>query len=355
MAIINQSSREINAKIVFYGPGRSGKTTNIQYVHAKLKQAHKGELMTLATEGDRTLFFDFLPVDLGEVKGMQVRFHLYTVPGQVFYNSTRKLVLKNADAVVFVADSERRYLNENLDSFRNLEENLKAHGRTLTTVPVILQYNKRDTEGAVPVAELNQLLNKRNFPVVEAVASKGEGVLQTLTLVSKLVIRSLREAEEAAAAAPQPAAASEFSSSLGLSAGVSVPAAPAVASAPESLEVEVEVPAAESEEDRALSALGTPPPAPAPRPAPSFAPAPPPAAPPARPSFGAAPSAASAAAPGVSPGPQAAGLLEFVKILSRSVSPTGELRITLELKDPKTGRIYLAPVKVNLDLGGAGR
>ncbi len=193
MAVLNYADKEINAKIVYYGPGLSGKTTNIQFIHAKLKPAHRGDLMTLSTEQDRTLFFDFLPVELGEVKGLKTRFHIYTVPGQVFYNTTRKMVLKDADGVVFVADSQRKYFNENVQSLENLIENLAEYNRQVTDLPVILQYNKRDLPDICTVAELNKVLNRYNFPIFEAVASDGIGVLQTLTTISKKVLRRLRE------------------------------------------------------------------------------------------------------------------------------------------------------------------
>ncbi len=193
MAIFNLRRKEINAKIVYYGPGLSGKTTNLQYIHQKLKPEHKGNLMTLATQTDRTLFFDFLPVEVGEVRGLKTRFQLYTVPGQVFYNATRKLVLKNVDGVVFVADSRREGLTDSLDSLRNLEENLAAHNISIHDIPVILQYNKRDMPTALSRDELDRHLNPNGWPVFEAVAHKGTGVLESLTAVCKLVIRTLKD------------------------------------------------------------------------------------------------------------------------------------------------------------------
>ena len=144
MALVNYNQREISAKLVYYGPGLSGKTTNIQFIHKKLRSEHRGKLMSLATKTDRTLFFDFLPVDLGEIQGFKTRFHLYTVPGQVFYNATRKLVLKNVDGVVFVADSQAHRMGSNIESLKNLEENLAEYGKDLQSMPFILQYNKRD-------------------------------------------------------------------------------------------------------------------------------------------------------------------------------------------------------------------
>lgn len=193
MAVFNLRRKEINAKIVYYGPGLSGKTTNLQYIHQKLKPEHRGKLMTLATQTDRTLFFDFLPVEVGEVRGLKTRFQLYTVPGQVFYNATRKLVLKNVDGVVFVADSRREGLTDSLDSLRNLEENLAAHNISINDIPVVLQYNKRDLPTALSRQELDRHLNPRGWPVFEATAHKGGGVLETLTAVCKLVIRTLKD------------------------------------------------------------------------------------------------------------------------------------------------------------------
>lgn len=196
MALLNYQKKEINAKIVYYGPGLSGKTTNIQYIYKKLKPEHKGKLMTLATQTDRTLFFDFLPVELGEIKGLKTRFQIYTVPGQVYYNATRKLVLKNVDGIVFVADSQKKMLNENIESLKNLEENLRFYNRNIRDIPVVFQYNKRDLPDILSVEELQQALNKFNFPYFEAVAHTGQGVLQTLTTISKLVLQKLRTTTE---------------------------------------------------------------------------------------------------------------------------------------------------------------
>lgn len=196
MALLNYSNREINAKIVYYGPGLSGKTTNIDYIYKKLRPEQKGKLVSLATQTDRTLFFDFLPVELGEVKGFKTRFHLYTVPGQVFYNATRKMVLKGADGVVFVADSQRQMMDANIESLKNLEENLKAYGKSLEKVPHIIQFNKRDLPNVVPLEEMYKKLNKYNAPFFEAVATDGKGVLETLSAASKMVLRNLRERPE---------------------------------------------------------------------------------------------------------------------------------------------------------------
>lgn len=192
MALLNSNKKEINAKIVYYGPGLSGKTTNIQFIYKKLKPEHKGKLMTLATQTDRTLFFDFLPVELGEIKGMKIRFQLYTVPGQVFYNATRKLVLKNVDGIVFVATAEKDKMYDNLESFKNLEENVQHYGRSLNDIPFVIQYNKMDLPNILTVGELQKELNKLTVPYYEASASSGAGVLQTLTGITKLVVHRLK-------------------------------------------------------------------------------------------------------------------------------------------------------------------
>jgi signal recognition particle receptor subunit beta len=192
MTFINYAAREINCKIVFYGPGLCGKTTNIQWVHEKTRAEAKGKLISLATETDRTLFFDFLPIELGTIRGFRTRFHLYTVPGQVFYDASRKLILKGVDGVVFVADSQEMRMDANTDSIQNLRENLKNHGFDLDTIPYALQLNKRDLPSAVPAEELKQALRVKNEPVFEAVATKGQGVFDTLKAIVKLVLLDLR-------------------------------------------------------------------------------------------------------------------------------------------------------------------
>ncbi|MBM2837384.1 MAG: mglA [Deltaproteobacteria bacterium] len=196
MALLSYSNREVNAKIVYYGPGLSGKTTNIDYIYKKMKPEQKGKLVSLATQTDRTLFFDFMPIDLGEVKGFKTRFHLYTVPGQVFYNATRKMVLKGTDGVVFVADSQRQMMDANIESLKNLEENLNVYGKTLERMPHVIQFNKRDLSNAVPLEEMYKKLNKYNAPFFEAVALEGKGVMETLSAVAKMVLRNLREKPE---------------------------------------------------------------------------------------------------------------------------------------------------------------
>jgi signal recognition particle receptor subunit beta len=223
MSLINYASREINCKIVYYGPGLGGKTTNLEYVYEKVAPSSKGKLISLATETERTLFFDFLPVDLGTIRGFRTRFHLYTVPGQVYYNASRKLILKGVDGVVFVADSQIDRMEANLEAMQNLYDNMAQHGYDLTTMPFVVQYNKRDLPNAAPVAELDEALNPgwpvenperqkptpdpyrpgeylvkevdgnwiERVPTFEAVATGGEGVFDTLKAVSKQVLKTL--------------------------------------------------------------------------------------------------------------------------------------------------------------------
>ena len=192
MSFINYAAREINVKIVFYGPGLCGKTTNLQYIYEKSSPKQKGKLISLATETDRTLFFDFLPLDLGAVRGFKTRFHLYTVPGQVFYDASRKLILKGVDGVVFVADSQEARMDANAESLRNLEDNLNENGFELKTVPYVLQFNKRDLPSAMLVDDMYRLLNFKGEPTFEAVATKGNGVFETLKAVAKQVLYELR-------------------------------------------------------------------------------------------------------------------------------------------------------------------
>jgi mutual gliding-motility protein MglA len=191
MSLVNYSTREITCKIVYYGPGRSGKTSNLQYIHAYVPDDKKGPMVSLATETDRTLFFDFLPLDLGSISGFRTRIQLYTVPGQVYYNATRKLVLRGADGVVFVADSQREQFNENIESLRNLHENLLEENINVRDFPMVLQYNKRDLPGVVSIEELDDALNYRGVPAFPAATISGEGVFETLKSVSQLVLQSL--------------------------------------------------------------------------------------------------------------------------------------------------------------------
>jgi len=223
MSLINYASREINCKLVYYGPGLGGKTTNLEYIYEKVAPSSKGKMISLATETERTLFFDFLPVDLGTIRGFKTRFHLYTVPGQVYYNASRKLILKGVDGVVFVADSQIERMEANVESMQNLYDNLLQHGYDLTRIPFVVQYNKRDLPNAAPLTELQENLNPgwsledpaKHRPVVnpdrpgellteqldggwverapyyEAVAVRGDGVFDTLRSISKLVLKTL--------------------------------------------------------------------------------------------------------------------------------------------------------------------
>jgi len=191
MSFINYASREINCKIVYYGPGLCGKTTNLQLVYQKTAPEAKGKMISLATETERTLFFDFLPLALGEIRGFKTRFHLYTVPGQVYYNASRKLILKGVDGVIFVADSQRERMEANIEAMHNLYENLESYGYDLTKIPFALQYNKRDLSNAMEVEELRSQLNPGKVPDFEGVAVEGKGVFETLGAVSKLVVQTL--------------------------------------------------------------------------------------------------------------------------------------------------------------------
>jgi hypothetical protein len=188
MALINQASKEISCKLVYYGPGLGGKTTNLRYIYEKVAPNSKGQLISLATELDRTLFFDFMPLDLGSIHGFKTKFHLYTVPGQVFYNASRKLVLRGVDGIVFVADSQTERFPDTLESFKNLQDNLAEMSLSLDTIPAVLQFNKRDLFNIVSLDEMNAKLNGKCLPVLEAVASQGIGVLDTLKALSKLVL-----------------------------------------------------------------------------------------------------------------------------------------------------------------------
>jgi hypothetical protein len=192
MSFINYLSREINCKIVYYGPGLCGKTTNLQYIYNRTNPDAKGKMISLATETERTLFFDFLPLEIGEIRGFKTRFHLYTVPGQVFYDASRKLILKGVDGVVFVADSQMLRTEANTESMDNLRTNLAEQGYNLDTLPYVIQYNKRDMPNVSPVEELRHMLNTRNVPDFNAIATTGEGVFETLKSVAKLVLTELK-------------------------------------------------------------------------------------------------------------------------------------------------------------------
>ncbi len=193
MSFINFAAREINCKIVYYGPGLGGKTTNLQYVYDKTTDKQKGKMISLATETDRTLFFDFLPLDLGTVRGFKTRFHLYTVPGQVFYDASRKLILRGVDGVVFVADSQQERMDANVEAIENLQGNLKEHGYDFAKIPYVLQLNKRDLPNILPVDQLKRELVKKGEPVFEAVAFQGSGVFETLKEVARQVLIELKK------------------------------------------------------------------------------------------------------------------------------------------------------------------
>lgn len=193
MSFINYSSREINCKIVYYGPGLCGKTTNLQYIYRKTNPEQKGKLISLATETERTLFFDFLPLALGDIRGFRIRFHLYTVPGQVFYAASRKLILKGVDGVVFVADSQIERMDANMESLDDLKINLAEQGYAIEKLPYAIQYNKRDLPGIAPIDEMNKILNLNGAPWFKAIATTGVGVFETLKGVAKHVLLELRK------------------------------------------------------------------------------------------------------------------------------------------------------------------
>ncbi len=193
MSFINYSSREINCKIVYYGPGLGGKTTNLIYIYKKTSPDSKGKMISLATETERTLFFDFLPLSLGNIRGFKVRFHLYTVPGQVFYDASRKLILRGVDGVVFVADSQVERMEANIESIDNLRKNLQDQGFNLDTISFTIQYNKRDLPNVVPIEEMNRVLNPKGVPYFEGVATIGKGVFENLKEVAKQVILEIKK------------------------------------------------------------------------------------------------------------------------------------------------------------------
>jgi signal recognition particle receptor subunit beta len=210
MVLFNYSTRELTAKIVYYGPGLCGKTTNLQYIYDSLPDnVKKGKMLSLATKTDRTLFFDFLPIELGTIRGMKTRVQLYTVPGQVFYNSTRKLVLKGADGVVFVADSQAKMIEADSESYKNLEDNLREMGIRIDEIPLVMQFNKRDLPNLSSVEEMNTNINRHNAPFYEAVATTGIGVEDTLKAITKLVLNNLASKYKLEGAAPEPEAASQ--------------------------------------------------------------------------------------------------------------------------------------------------
>ncbi len=192
MSFVNYHSKEINCKIVYYGPGLGGKTTNIQHVYQRTAQKNKGQMVTLNTENERTLFFDFLPLDLGVIRGFKTRFHLYTVPGQVFYEASRKLILRGVDGVVFVADSQVEKMEANLESLQGLKKNLEDQGYDFNKLPIVMQWNKRDLPNTTSVQDLEKKLNNHDFPSFESIATTGEGVFETLKMISKLVLLNIK-------------------------------------------------------------------------------------------------------------------------------------------------------------------
>lgn len=195
MALINQEANEIHLKVVYYGPSLSGKTTNIQWIYQKTAGEGKSDLMEFNTNPERTLFFDFLPFGVGKVRGLNARLHLFTVPGQVVYDASRKLILKNLDGIIFVADSQMERMDENVESLKNLEKNLEQQGYDIKTTPLVIQYNKRDLPNAAPIAELRTALNRYNSPDYEATAQIGRGVMESLQTVSKMIVTKLKGGE----------------------------------------------------------------------------------------------------------------------------------------------------------------
>lgn len=281
MVQINFAHKEIQCKVVYYGPGMSGKTTNLEVVHEKTPTDNRGELTSIATTGERTLYFDYMPLDLGAIAGIKTKFQLYTVPGQIYYKSTRRLVLQGVDGIVFVADSSRSKVEENRESMRDLEDNLKEMGRSLTDVPIVIQYNKRDLPDAMTVEELQKLVNPHGFPYFEAVAPKGNGVFPTLKALATLVLDAVNRGGLGSARPPKTTAPA------GAPTGTSVPAP---------------TPVAASTSSAPAPRAPAPAPAPAPRPAQApvaaSAPRPAPAPAPARTAVAAsAPATAVAAAP----------------------------------------------------------
>lgn len=195
MSFINYASREINCKVVYCGPGLSGKTTNVQYIYEQTQQDQRGKLVTLSTENERTLFFDFLPLAVGEIRGYKTRFHLYTIPGQTFYEVSRQFILKGIDGIVFVVDSQAERMEANIESYESLGKSLDTQGYDINKIPVVFQYNKRDAQGAVTVAELEATFNAMKRPYFEAIANRGQGVMETLQAISQWIIRELKEGE----------------------------------------------------------------------------------------------------------------------------------------------------------------
>jgi len=344
MVFFNYSTMQMTAKVVYYGPGLCGKTTNLQYIYSHTAGDSRGEMVSLETESDRTLFFDLLPIDVGTIGGFNTRIQLYTVPGQVFYNTTRKLVLKGVDGVVFVADSQRPMLKANGDSLRNLEENLAEMGLSLDTLPIVLQYNKRDLPDVVPVEELDRALNPRKWPTFEASAATGLGVFDTLKGISKLTLVSLKKklTKTDSPAKPAPPARPVVAPAAP-PAPTARPAAPAAAPRPGKLDVLAEL---ERIRKQTLAASGS---APAAPPRPAGAP------PPARPDLAATVAApivvpsAPAAPPAPAPAPTAAAPPRSSSA-SPSLNGKGEIHrsvdLTLRRADFRRARRFLLNLRV---------
>ncbi len=268
MVQINFAQKEIQCKIVYYGPGMSGKTTNLEVVHGKVPSDSRGELTSIATTGERTLYFDYMPLDLGQIAGICTKFQLYTVPGQIYYKSTRRLVLQGVDGIVFVADSSKAKMRENLESLEDLEQNLKEMGKALTDVPIIIQYNKRDLPDAMTIEELEKEVNPHGFPFTEAIATKGDGIFPTLKELSELVLEAVNKSGFAATRpkrAPRPAKAEVATASSKVAEPVGAGTAGSVVSRPVGGSADAAV------QRNPLPPAGT---APAQRPAPAPAPAP---------------------------------------------------------------------------------
>jgi len=233
MVQINFAQKTVNVKVVYYGPGMSGKTTNLEVVHQRAPDTNRGDLTSISTDGDRTLFFDYMPLDLGTVAGMRTCFQIYTVPGQVYYNSTRKLVLQGVDGVLFIADSAASMLDQNIESLRNLEENLNEYGKTLESLPHVLQWNKRDLPDAMSTEELGRHLNVYGAPTFEAVANSGQGVFPTLKALAALVLKNIMKETGGAGTAPAAASPTAGGAASAATVGGSHPApAPAVSATP---------------------------------------------------------------------------------------------------------------------------
>jgi small GTP-binding protein len=233
MVLFNYATKEITMKIVYYGPGLCGKTTNLQYIHSRLNPKTRGKLISLATETDRTLFFDFLPMEIGTLKGFKIRFQLYTVPGQVRYNATRKLVLKGSDGVVFVADSQRALMDQNIESLENLKENLVLNGLDPNDIPLVLQFNKRDLKDISPVPELNEMLNYKGVPFFQSVAIRGDGVLETFKEITRILLKEMSEKHKLPSPVPEIVSGEEIQPTVEIERGVTEEVTPEVLEAVE--------------------------------------------------------------------------------------------------------------------------